>query len=389
MNSNCCYPLGSVTLRIAARALVVAFTVWGVTPGWAQQDDIRPFLPVLASGGDTTIQLRWAPPAGEVVRGYRVYWAGADRPFLDERSLQNPTCTVIGLSNSTEYNLIITAVLTDDREWRGYRTVTATPERTVPMDPNSEPDIPTGVLRLKLSDRIAGLKHWEVFRYGDPDHRLVRRDGSALTAALDPGFYQVAIWTVGSASELVWPEVVGLAAGDERTITLASGIRLDAAEGGGPLFRWSVVTADGTKLVKCYEPEVRDSHYMLLPPGEYQVAIHPTSANWMSQWLTWPQRVVVEAGQYETLRLDSGIEIDVADETVGGWRIVRADRPEEVVQAYSDSAANLRSMLLPPGIYLLEFLPDEPSASWRRVEQQIVVEQDRITTVRIGSLHRP
>jgi hypothetical protein len=84
---------------------------------------------ITAVGGDTIVDLRWRPPAGMAVVGYRVYRKGRDTPVHGTRLLETPRFIDIGLTNGKEYRYIVAAVLADRSEWRGYGEAAATPAR--------------------------------------------------------------------------------------------------------------------------------------------------------------------------------------------------------------------------------------------------------------------
>ncbi|MDX1486706.1 MAG: PPC domain-containing protein, partial [Acidiferrobacterales bacterium] len=84
-------------------------------------------LPVRAKSGDTFIKLAWDPPPNQLVKAYRVYRQGEKNPLGE---VTQPEIEDIGLSNDRTYIYVVTAVLVDDTEWKGYEPVSAIPGAT-------------------------------------------------------------------------------------------------------------------------------------------------------------------------------------------------------------------------------------------------------------------
>ena len=92
---------------------------------------------------------------------------------------------------------------------------------------------------------------------------------------------------------------------------------------------------------------------MVLPPGDYQLAIQPLEQH--SKRLVWPDKVRVQPGQYTTVKLDSTVLLDMPkDAPLGRWELVRFGKPDEVVQWQLPS---FRTMVIPPGDYQVATLP--------------------------------
>jgi len=117
-------------IAAATRSVVVeAGTLARIPVGEAEPPLEGDATTVSVAAGDTVVELRWRPPEGMEVIGYRVYRKGRETPIHGPRLLEAPRFADIGLSNGRSYEYIVTAVLADRSEWRGYLEAAATPAR--------------------------------------------------------------------------------------------------------------------------------------------------------------------------------------------------------------------------------------------------------------------
>jgi hypothetical protein len=119
-------PEVKVVIAAGQRTRVIPAKTEAFPEGYKEEAD-GTRLPVHARVGDTIIELTWIPPERLEVAGYRVYRAGSDRPIHGQRLLSRPSFLDIGLSNGRTYTYIVTAVLADGTEWKGYQQVVSIP----------------------------------------------------------------------------------------------------------------------------------------------------------------------------------------------------------------------------------------------------------------------
>jgi hypothetical protein len=125
------------------------------------------------------------------------------------------------------------------------------------------------------------------------------------------------------------------------------------------VWRWEIVKAgspdevvqsvtDGTRTVE-------------VPPGNYQVAIQQNQH--FSGRVVWPQTIRIKRNQQEVVSVQSGISLQVPENTrLWRWQIVTAGSPEEVVQwttSPTGSSSILQTLLIPPGEYQVTIQPDQ------------------------------
>ena len=70
-----------------------------------------------------------------------------------------------------------------------------------------------------------------------------------------------------------------------------------------------------------------DQRAMVVPPGDYQVAMQPTFGS--SQRVVWPQKVQILPDQQVTFKLDSGVQLEMPKEMgpLWQWQLVRFGKP--------------------------------------------------------------
>src|SRR5262249_39703016 len=123
---------------------------------------------------------------------------------------------------------------------------------------------------------------------------------------------------------------------------------------------------------------------MLLPPGEYQVAIRPHQFD--SLRLVWPDRLRVKEGEETSLSLGTGIQI------VGP----KGSRPDFLFhfvdqatgQAVQEGRQTWAAQLVPPGTYKVEVATSQFDP-WQPLAANVVVEKGKFTEVPLKELPRP
>jgi hypothetical protein len=121
-----------------------------------------------------------------------------------------------------------------------------------------------------------------------------------------------------------------------------------------------------------------DDRVMLVPPGEYEVMLQQ---HYDSDWLVWPERVRVEAGQQTVVSLSntgSVVWLEVPEGVaLNEWALVRPGQPDRPVQK---NEGDDRVMLVPPGEY--EVLQQHYDSDWLVWPERVQVEAGRQVSVR-------
>jgi hypothetical protein len=77
-----------------------------------------------------------------------------------------------------------------------------------------------------------------------------------------------------------------------------------------------------------------DERTIILPPGEYQLSSSARGSE--NQWIVWPQKVQVRAGQQTKLRIDTSLKVNLppdARNLLWRWEVVRFGRPDPPIQS--------------------------------------------------------
>ena len=202
-------------------------------------------------------------------------------------------------------------------------------------------------IALDMPKESGPLYAWDVARPDKPAEHVQSQPGDLRAMLLPPGEYRVGVQPVQFGGErLVWPVLVTVKQGEVATAKLDSGVRIELAKEAGPLYSWSVVRPD--KPDEAVQWQYGDQTAMLVPPGEYHVAVQPTQFN--SKRLVWQSKVRVGKGEHQTVKLTSGVTLEMPKEAgpLYAWDVAPADKPEERLQL---QRGDHRSMLLPPGEY--------------------------------------
>jgi len=177
-------------------------------------------------------------------------------------------------------------------------------------------------------------------------------ESGQLSRELPTGKYRIALTRHQyEGQEVIFPRVFTIQAGRKERLYLRTAVEIALPAGFEVPWRWEVVKAD--KPDQVVQWNVGSRPVMLVPPGQYLVAVRPTTQDWNSQRLLWPQRLQVREDEHHILSLDSGIEL-AATESPWRWEVVKADKPDEVVQWQT---GDHHRMTLPPGEYRIALRP--------------------------------
>lgn len=243
--------------------------------------------------------------------------------------------------------------------------------------------VKTGI-RIEQADWTGSLFEWRVFRPGKPDVIVQWHRGEHRVMLLPPGEYQMAVLPVQYHSELlVWPQTITVRDGQFTSVKLDSAVELDMPAEAGPLYSWEAVRPD--KPDKPLQWHRSSQRTMLLPPGNYQIAVLPVQYH--SLRLVWPEKIVVKAGEKTTVQLAGGIELDMPKEAgpLYSWEAVRPDKPDQPLQWHR---GDQRTMLVPPGEYQIAVLPVQYHSQRLVWPSRATVKPNERTTVRLASTLR-
>jgi hypothetical protein len=189
-----------------------------------------------------------------------------------------------------------------------------------------------------------------------------------------------------SSERLVWPTPVTVKDGQFAVAKLASTVRLELPQG-AELHRWEVVRAD--KLDQRVQWQLGDQKVMLVPPGEYRVAVQPVQ--YTSARLLWPAKVQVAEGKQAVLSMASGIQLAgpkgagaKAPDPAFGFRIIAAGGTEAVQYGSGTWAPQL----VPPGTYKVEVRAND-NVPWKPLADKVVVEEGKLAKVEMPALPTP
>jgi hypothetical protein len=234
-------------------------------------------------------------------------------------------------------------------------------------------------IKLDMPKEAGPLRKWEIIRAGEPKETIQWQYGNERRMLVPPGKYQIAVEPIQFGSErLVWPKEIEVKQDQQEAFRLNSGIRIDLPKDSGRLHRWeAVVVGKPDQVVQWHGDKQRT---MLLPPGEYQVAIQPTQ--FTSERLVWPKKVQVEEG-FAGLELDSGIRLISPADTKPefDFQFIDLER-KKIVQRGSRTWA---VQLLPAGNYGVEIRRDQ-SSPWQSLKERVLVEPGGFTEVKLPAL---
>jgi hypothetical protein len=205
---------------------------------------------------------------------------------------------------------------------------------------------------LANGDGFAPIWQWEAYRVDHPKQVVERLPGHHAVMFLPPGEYRFVLHPTAwdnNGGTLAWPQTVRLERGQRATLGLSSGIELVVGERYEPIWKWEAVTADSPQTVVQWH--AGDRRTMLLPPGRYRIAIHPTAFDNNGGRVVWTDVVEVLPDRLTRAVLNTGIELDAnaySQNPLWKWEVVEARAPEKLVQW---QAGDRSTMLVPAGDY--------------------------------------
>jgi hypothetical protein len=207
-------------------------------------------------------------------------------------------------------------------------------------------------LTIQLPEQ-AQMWRWQVVKAGSPDEIVQSVTDGARTVTVSPGNYQVTIQPDQHFSgRLVWPQTIRVKRNQKAAVSIQSGITLQVPEN-TPLWRWQVVQANAPDKVVQWATSGLNT--LLIPPGDYQLIIQQDQ--YFSGPVVWPQTVPVAPNQPSLVALESGIALQLPENTpLWRWQVVQANAPDKVVQW---ATSGLNTLLIPPGDYQLIIQQDQ------------------------------
>jgi len=203
---------------------------------------------------------------------------------------------------------------------------------------------------LANDDGFAPVSSWEAVLADHSDQVIQSQSGQCAVMLLPPGDYRVILHPSAydnGSGRLVWPETIHLEPNQRVNLRLKSGIELAVGARYAPLSKWEAVSADAKQtVVQWCQGDIAS---MVLPPGRYHVAIHPTAWDNNSKALIWPEVVEVAPDRLTQVVLNTGVELDAQVDPqhhLNRWEVVNVRDPKKTVQWQSVDRLN---MLLPPG----------------------------------------
>ena len=130
-------------------------------------------------------------------------------------------------------------------------------------------------IKLDLPPWAKNIWQWSAVDSYNPGKVIQWQSGEHPLMALPPGDYQVAMQpTFGSSQRVVWPQKVQILPDQQVTFKLDSGVQLEMPKEMGPLWQWQLVRFGKPDQVVQWLSG--DQRAMVVPPGDYQVAMQPT-----------------------------------------------------------------------------------------------------------------
>jgi hypothetical protein len=241
---------------------------------------------------------------------------------------------------------------------------------------------------LANGDGFAPIWQWEAVRADHPDQVVERLPGHRPIMFLPPGAYRIVLhptpWD-NNGGRLVWPQTVRLEQNQRATLRLNSGIELVVGERYEPISKWEALTADSAQTFVQWHAGDRPT--MLLPPGRYRIAIHPTAWDNNGGRLVWTDVVEVLPDRLARAVLNTGIELDAnaySQQPLSKWEVVEARAPAKLVQWQSGDRS---TMLVPPGNYRIAIHPTAWDNNGGRLvwPQTVHVEENQRALVHLAS----
>jgi hypothetical protein len=214
----------------------------------------------------------------------------------------------------------------------------------------------TSGIELAIPERYGRPWRWEVLPLGSDEAVVQWQTGDLRRMLLAPGRYRVAVEpTQYDSQRVIWSPPFDVVPDRFTQAALTSSVEIETpADSKTALWKWEAVDAhDPGKVVQWQRG---DRPMMLVPPGDYRVAIDPTQYN--SQRLVFPQTIHLKENQHAVVRLTSGIELALPERYGRPWKweALPLGSDETIVQWQT---GDLRRMLLAPGRYRVAIDPTQ------------------------------
>lgn len=261
---------------------------------------------------------------------------------------------------------------------------------TVVVQPESvtEVRLASGV-RLTLHDQANDVYEWSLFREDDAEQRDPVQQywphSERRLMLAPPGNYRLAFKPRQFDSQrIVWPGVIRVVEGEVTPVGVGSGFELSLPAEANDIYSWSLMPAGQPDRIAQTFWSNSPTRLALVPPGDYQVAIHPSQFD--SKELIWPTSFTVPPDDIVRVRIDGGVRLELPDEAndIYSWSLVAADRPEQIVQQFWASSP-ARIALAPPGTYRVALRPRQFDGNEIVWPDPVEVGVDAWTTAAIAS----
>jgi hypothetical protein len=236
-------------------------------------------------------------------------------------------------------------------------------------------------VQIEIPKDLGPLWRWQALKFGKPGELVQWQSGNIRSMLLPAGEYQVATQpTQFDSQRVVWPQKVRVLPGQELTVSLESGVRLEMAKELGPLWHWQLLSYGRPDAIVQWANG--DQRAMVVPPGDYQLAVQPTQFD--SQRVVWPQKIQVTPGKQVTFQIGSGVRIEMPKELGPLWRWMLAPygQPDNVMQWTS---GDQRVLAVPPGDYQVASQPNQFDSQRVVWPQRVQVPRDQEVTFTLGS----
>ncbi|HZP33677.1 MAG TPA: RHS repeat-associated core domain-containing protein [Candidatus Acidoferrales bacterium] len=265
---------------------------------------------------------------------------------------------------------ILDFAMTGDRSFIASASQTQT--TFVAKNTTSTPSTATGIRLDAPPDLVSTLNHWRVVHFGEPSQVVQELDRDHRAAILPPGEYQITSVGQGTINWVTWPQKVQVQAGQQASFAMNSSVRLDVPQDlVNTLNHWQVVRFGNPSQV--VQELDRDHRTAILPPGDYQIT---SVGQGTINWVTWPQKVQVQAGQGVAVKLDSGIRL-VGPGAERNYDFHALDMSGRTIEEWQDKPVQL----LPPGKYTIEARAG--GQGWKRIAQGMEVPPGGLAQVNV------